>query len=161
MVILDGDEAGLIHASGMVAADPNPEHLREARLAIGRDPGIGNLLADSISGSSLLSYAIRGRAAIVCGVGLLGITRFKVWMTTTAPAVDRPNWLWRESMRSIKAFDRIMGQGTIYWQEIPPDYERGLHFVQHLGFTETRRVASPITGEEFVLVEREVPEWDS
>ncbi len=161
MEILDGDEVGFIRALGMIVANPNPEHVREARLTVGEHADFRDCLATSLSESALVCYAIRGRTAMAGGVSLLGITRFQIWMTTTADAPGNPRWLWRQSVRCLKAVDRIMGKGTVYWQEIPPDYTRGLEFVERLGFERKRTIRKKNTGAELVLVEREVPEWGS
>lgn len=156
------EDAGLLRrCMALVEADPNPAHLDEYAALAGQTPGIKSLLDESLYGSRVTGYSERDGEALLCGIGLDGILAMQCWMVTTRNAGRLPAWLLREARRHLAAFDRFVGPHCLFWQAIPVEYQRGLHFVRHLGFRESRRAYSEKTGRMFVIVEREVPEWDS
>lgn len=156
MKIISGNEAGLIHAINLIRDNPNPDHIREQNQFRGGNESAEAIVGESLANSGIVAYASDGESAFVCGLGLLGFTRFQVWMTATADTTKRPVWLVRQARRLLSLADNEMGRGAIYWQVIPLGYERGLHFVTHLGFRKSGMWRSPITQKEFAVVERKV-----
>lgn len=152
MVILEGDEEGFYRAVGMLLADPNTMHLREYEAMEGRELQMADILAESIAASRVASYAIRRKAALVCGISR-GIDSAMVWMTATAAAADSPAWMLRSMRRILDAGERFIGQGVTLYQAIPAFYPEGVRFVKRLGFRSSCGFVK--NGYRFVKVVRE------
>lgn len=160
MEILDGDNEGLARAVECVAANPNPAHLMEDRIVLGRDRGIGEMLSHSLLASGVAAYAMNNGEAMVGGVTLNpvdGMLRHEIWLLTTAGAPLYPWWMVREGRRMLDSADKVLKWPHRYVQKIPSSYRAGVAYAQKRGFYISR--AEGDGSHEVFVMERMIPRW--
>ena len=161
MVILDGDESGLMDCRRIIVCDPCHKHAREFEDITGLRADMRYLVDDNIDKSGIIAYAAGAdkdgkEFGFMSGVYFYGITTFPVWMAASEDAHKHPVWLWRNSLRILRLFKKHIGRGFRLRQKIPDNYREGLNYVRHLGFKTVGVGASPATGIMVHTVELEI-----